>query len=226
MPATATRLYGLDQPFAVFPGLSRSRLTVPNDPQLPTPSPRSPRPSSSCQRPARRSRSSCRLRARHTQSWSLVRPLCDSLEGFGGREGELLTSSLSDLLPSSLLVAHSCLYPCADYAKAVEARQRLDAQKTENESVKKVPLLPPSPLSALHAVALIGERSGRTGTLRLDTEQQRLQACRANIDEARAGRGEAECGQAVGVDRWRDVSQLVISTRSTARRLASQSSHR
>lgn len=40
-----------------------------------------------------------------------------------------------------LLCGHSSARTaCADYAKAVEARQRLDAQKTENESVKKVRL--------------------------------------------------------------------------------------
>lgn len=61
-----------------------------------------------------------------------------SLEECGGLEDELLTRSFPcPFRPVLTLARHPFAQP-VDYAKAVEARQRLDAQKTENESVKKV----------------------------------------------------------------------------------------
>jgi hypothetical protein len=76
----------------------------------------------------------------------------------------------------------------ADLSNAVEARQRLDAQLSENELVKKVRSILPSQ----RAGGLTHTRHW-PGVLHTDAKQRRLQARWASTGQTGSGRCEEQC---------------------------------
>lgn len=134
-------------------------------------------------------------------------------------------SRSSSALPPPLLVRHRSRRCVPDYGKAVEHRQRLDAQKSESEAVKKVrsvslasaasltvvqPLCttslphcyalrqPPSP-----AVSSLPRPS--TGIRLPDPLKYHLQASRPCPAQARPSRSQGQRREATRVHCWGDV---------------------
>lgn len=88
----------------------------------------------------------------------------------------------------------------AELAAAVEARQKLDAQLSENELVKKA-----GRGSAFLNALVLNACSVYVGVRVADREQYGVQARGPGACPAGSGRGEGQCGQAVGLYQERHV---------------------